>query len=308
MLLKDFIRHTCESLEAEYPPAEARSIVSLYCREVLGVQSYTHIVEPDFRIPEDRLAGMLSDAEKLAQGCPVQQVLGYAWFCGRKFRVTPDVLIPRPETEMLVERALSGLSRKERVLDLCTGSGCIAWSVLPQCSQVFAVDISRDALEVAESQSLDATSGYGAASGYNAAYGYKASSGAPIFLQADILRPQWWKNTALDEGGFDLLLSNPPYIKESEKRAMQRNVLEHEPEIALFVPDTDPLLFYRAIASAASSLLKPGGRAIVEINEALGEETAALFSAGGFSDVRIIDDLFGKPRFVEFFKAPPVSY
>lgn len=282
MLLKDFIRQTCESLEAEYTATEARSIVSLYCYEILGVQSYTHIIEPEYEIPEDRLAGMLSDADRLSQGWPVQQVLGYALFCGRRFRVTPDVLIPRPETELLVERALSVLSPKDRVLDLCTGSGCIAWSVLPACSEVFAVDVSSDALKIASSQ-FDG-----------------AESSAPVFLQADILRPEWWKNTCLEENSLDLLLSNPPYILESEKNVMQRNVLEHEPGLALFVPDEDPLVFYRSIASTAASLLKPGGRVIVEINESLGAETAALFSSAGFRNVHTLDDLFGKTRFVEF--------
>lgn len=320
MLLKDYIKQACESLEAVYPALEARSVVNMYCREVLGVQSYTHIIEPDTVVPEDRLEGMLTGIALLSQGYPVQQVLGYARFCGRKFRVTPDVLIPRPETEMLVERALAVLPEGARVLDLCTGSGCIAWSI----------SLGADAGDSARCKNPDATGGGDAGTGIsgaevaeNAAVGMEVigvdiskaaldiadsqfegnsfpSSSSPRFLQADILVPGWWKTSGLQEHSFDLLLSNPPYIRESEKQRMQRNVLEHEPGLALFVPDRDPLVFYRAIAASASALLKNGGRGIVEINEDLGPETAAVFTDEGFSGAVVIKDFYGKNRFVEF--------
>lgn len=284
MLLRDFIQTACESLCAVYPAREARSIVSLYCQEVLGVENYTHIVEPDYEIPDGMVDRVVSDCRLLAQGRPVQQVLGYAWFCGRRFRVTPDVLIPRPETEGLVQLALTGLPPAARVLDLCTGSGCIAWSLGFEGTYTVGVDVSGAALEVARSQ-FD-----------------NSGPERPLFLQADILGAEWWKDSGLEEGSFDLLVSNPPYIMESEKKAMLRNVLEYEPELALFVPDEDPLLFYRAIAHSATALLKAGGRGIVEINEALGEGTAAVFTSAGFSSVRTLPDFFGKERFVEFRK------
>ncbi|MCQ2176787.1 MAG: peptide chain release factor N(5)-glutamine methyltransferase [Bacteroidales bacterium] len=284
MLLKDFIKQTCESLEAVYPAQEARSIVSLYCSEVFGVQSYTHILEPDATVPEACLERALSDSRILAKGCPVQQVIGYARFRDRKFRVTPDVLIPRPETEMLVQLALDNLPRKAKVLDLCTGSGCIAWSVCLEApdTEVTAVDLSSEALEVARSQ---------------------FEGNGPRFIQADILQDRWWEaagGISGDAVSFDLLISNPPYIMESEKKAMRRNVLDYEPEMALFVPDSDPLLFYRAIADTAASLLKHGATGLVEINESLGKESSEVFCSRGFRDVQIVEDLFGKQRFIRF--------
>lgn len=284
MLLKDFIRQTCESLEAVYPAQEARSIVSIYCADVLGVQSYTHIVNPSTEIPGPMLARVLADAADLSKGRPLQQVLGYAWFCERKFKVTPDVLIPRPETEMLVKLALEGLTDGAKVLDLCTGSGCIAWTLSLDApgAYVTAVDISGKALDVAASQ---------------------FDGRAPLFVEADILDPEWWKRSeGMEEGSFDMILSNPPYIMESEKSDMRKNVLDFEPELALFVPDSDPLLFYKAIAHTARALLKRGGRGIVEINEALGKETVSVFKAAGMSDIKIIKDCYGKDRSIEFIR------
>lgn len=284
MLLAEFIRESVPALEKLYPSPEARGLVLMLCEERLGVRSYTHIVEPLFEIPESELPGLKADMSRLAAGEPIQYVLGYAEFCGRKFKVGPSVLIPRPETGQLVDESLkllAAMGRPAKVLDLCTGSGCIAWSVAlgaPGVS-VTATDISESALALARSQFKDVPSG----------------ANAPKFVCSDLLG-----GCREICGRFDLLLSNPPYVMEKEKAAMRRNVLEHEPGIALFVPDDDPLLFYRALASVSLRLLDSSGTGIVEINEALGPETAAVFETAGYKKTEILRDIFGKDRFVRF--------
>lgn len=284
MLLAEFIRESVPALEKLYPSPEARGLVLMLCEERLGVRSYTHIVEPLFEIPEPELPGLKADMSRLAAGEPIQYVLGYTEFCGRKFKVGPSVLIPRPETGQLVDESLkllAAMGRPAKVLDLCTGSGCIAWSVAlgaPGVS-VTAADISEPALALARSQFEDVPSG----------------ANAPEFVCSDLLG-----GCREICGRFDLLLSNPPYVMEKEKAAMRRNVLEHEPGIALFVPDDDPLLFYRALASVSLRLLDSSGTGIAEINEALGPETAAVFEAAGYRKTEILRDIFGKDRFVRF--------
>lgn len=284
MLLAEFIRESVPALEKLYPSPEARGLVLMLCEERLGVRSYTHIVEPLFEIPEAALSGLKADMSRLAAGEPIQYVLGYTEFCGRKFKVGPSVLIPRPETGQLVDESLkllAAMGRPAKVLDLCTGSGCIAWSVAlgaPGVS-VTATDISEPALALARSQFEDVSSG----------------ANAPEFVCSDLLG-----GCREICGRFDLLLSNPPYVMEKEKAAMRCNVLEHEPGIALFVPDDDPLLFYRALASVSLRLLDSSGTGIVEINEALGPETAAVFEAAGYKKTEILRDIFGKDRFVRF--------
>lgn len=284
MLLADFIRKSSAALERLYPSPEARGLVSLLCRERLGVTSYTHIVEPQFEIPAASLPVLAYDMERLSEGEPIQYVLGYAEFFGRKFKVNPAVLIPRPETELLVEEAvrmLRAVGPKPRVLDLCTGSGCIAWSVAfgAPGAEVTAVDISPEALGLAETQFSV----------------LPAEVTAPVFVCSDVLA-----TCPEIDGTFDLLVSNPPYVMEKEKSLMRRNVLGYEPGLALFVPDDDPLLFYRAMATAATRLLAPTGVGIVEINEALGPETEEIFRSAGYSETEIIRDFFAKDRFVKF--------
>lgn len=284
MLLAEFIRESVPALEKLYPSPEARGLVLMLCEERLGVRSYTHIVEPLFEIPEAALSGLKADMSRLAAGEPIQYVLGYTEFCGRKFKVGPSVLIPRPETGQLVDESLkllAAMGRPAKVLDLCTGSGCIAWSVAlgaPGVS-VTATDISEPALALARSQFKDVSSG----------------ANAPEFVCSDLLG-----GCREICGRFDLLLSNPPYVMEKEKAAIRCNVLDYEPGIALFVPDDDPLLFYRALASVSLRLLDSSGTGVVEINEALGPETAAVFEAAGYKKTEILRDIFGKDRFLRF--------
>ena len=287
MLLADFIRNGIARLEPLYPSPEARGLVLMLCEERLGVRSYTHIIEPQTPVPADREADLLQDLERLCQGEPIQYVLGVTEFCGRRFAVGPGVLIPRPETELLVAEGVRTLQemdlpRAPRVLDLCTGSGCIAWSIALDVrdAEVLGVDLSETALGYARSQFPL----------------HFSAAGAPVFLQADVL------NTEQDfpYGPFDLIVSNPPYVRESERAQMRRNVLQYEPEMALFVPDDDPLRFYRAVARWAQRVLRSGGVGIVEINEALGPETAALFRSAGLNNVQIHRDFFEKERFIRF--------
>ena len=320
MLLADFIRQGTEALAALYPEPEARSMMLLLCEERLGVSRHAYLTEPALEVPAGCLAG---DLARLRNGEPVQYILGFADFYGRRFNVSPAVLIPRPETEFLChtilaaapapsssqgnreyaprseseaaastagvpsgERAYSLVSVNETegvpaVIDLCTGSGCIAWTLAAEIpgAEVTGVDISPEALTVARGQQV-------------------ACHRAPSFVQADILQDP---PASLPEASFDLLTANPPYVMDRERAAMRPNVLEHEPALALFVPDEDPLVFYRAVARWARTLLRPGGWGYAEINALLGPETAAVFRDAGFSGVSLLQDLGGASRFVRFF-------
>lgn len=281
MLLADFIRDGAARLEKLYPSPEARGLVLMLCRELLGVTNYTHIVEPQTAVPDAMLPELEGDLQRLCAGEPIQYVLGVAEFCDRRFSVGPGVLVPRPETELLVAEAVRtlqemDLARAPRVLDLCTGSGCIAWSIALDVrdAEVTGVDLSETALAFARNQ----------------------FSGSPTFLQADVLDTE----QAFDGGPFDLIVSNPPYVLERERALMRPNVLDWEPALALFVPDDDPLLFYRAVARWAQRFLRPGGVGLVEINEALGPETADVFREAGFKNVQNLPDFYKKMRFVRF--------
>lgn len=299
MLLTEFLKEGTQALASLYPVAEARNMVLMLCNELIGTQSYTHIIEPRYVVGAKDEPALEAGMERLKKGEPIQYVTGVCEFCGHRFHVTPDVLIPRPETELLVREAVKFADRFRRmrspygksaepvrVLDLCTGSGCIAWSVALEVPgvQVVGVDISEGALDIARGQNFSAEL-------------KNAGALPPVFVQADVL------DTAQEfpYGPFDLILSNPPYILEKEKPLMRRNVLDYEPEQALFVPDQDPLLFYRAIATWSQRFFSADGMGLTEINEELGPETQAVFAAQGFQDVEQVKDFFDKTRFV-FYK------
>ena len=288
MKLKQLIAESVKTVSRCYPEEEAREMVFAYLEYAFGTKKYTHIIDPDYEIPESGVAQARQAFDRMASGEPLQYVTGEAYFYGRRFNVTPAVLIPRPETEILCQSVLSesGVGKGSRILDLCTGSGCIAWTLALELpgAEVAAVDISEDALAIAAGQDFSEEIG-------------RTEARKPNFIKADVLAAPM-----AELGQFDVLTSNPPYVMESEKALMRRNVLEHEPELALFVTDEDPLIFYRAVASWAVGLLKPGGFGIVEINEALGAETAEVFAGAGMTDVKIVEDLAGKERFVAFRK------
>lgn len=282
MFLKDLIDKGVKTISVSYPEREAREMVLMFLQHSIGTSRHTHILDPSYEVSEEATVAAVSAFERMAAGEPIQYIIGKAYFYDREFAVTPDVLIPRPETELLVREALNWARRSGRkslrILDLCTGSGCIAWSMALELTdaEVTAVDISDGALVVAAGQKFD-------------------SDNAPEFIKADVLA-----GPVESLGAFDMILSNPPYVMDSEKALMRSNVLDHEPWLALFVSDDDPLVFYRAVASWAKRLLKPDGIGIVEINEALGRETSEVFSQAGFADVEVLADLSDRPRFVRF--------
>lgn len=292
MLLKDLIKEGTQIISASFPEREAREMVLAYLESVTGVRRHTHLVYPDYEIDEATAESVRAACVRMSGGEPLQYVMGKADFYGRAFNVNPDVLIPRPETELLCREAMTRTKAKVvsydklRILDLCTGSGCIAWTMAMECpgAEVVAVDISDGALRTASTQNFaDEMSINGAKT--------------PCFIKTDVLNPA---ELLEDAGSFDIILSNPPYVMDSEKKLMRANVLDHEPHLALFVPDDDALKFYKAVADIAVRLLSPSGFGIVEINEALGKETAAVFTDAGFTDVSVMKDLSDKDRFVMF--------
>lgn len=300
MLLADFISRGVTALESLYPTAEAHNIVLMLCESLIGTKSYTHIVEPKYSIDKKWEQPLAEAMLKLQAGEPIQYVIGRCDFCGHTFRVTRDVLIPRPETELLVREAIKLADRIHRmripygksaepvrVLDLCTGSGNIAWSValgVPG-ARVVGVDVSEAALAVARSQNFSAD---------------LKSTGAlaPTFVAADILDTE----QEFNYGSFDLVLSNPPYIMEKERPLLRKNVVDFEPEGALFVPDDDPLLYYRAVARWSERFLSPEGKGLTEINELLPQETKEVFANSGFKEIDVVKDFFDKKRFVFYTK------
>ncbi len=220
---------------------------------------------------------------RLKKGEPYQYVLGRTEFYGKMFKVTSDVLIPRPETEELVEWVVSESHEGDHFLDIGTGSGCIAVTLAREVAhaQVEAWDISEKALAVAA--------------------GNAARNGAEVrFSQVDVLR------APIPSGKYDVIVSNPPYVMESEKKDMEPNVLDFEPHEALFVPDNRPLLFFEAIASLASEFLHEGGRLYFEINRSMGGPVSALLRDTGFSAVEVKNDISGNPRMIRAIK--PVSH
>lgn len=293
MLLRDFLREGVSRLGSLYPEREARNILLDLIESRLGVARYTYATDPEFSPGPEAQAILSEDLDRLSGGEPLQYVLGYSEFMGRRFRVTPDVLIPRPETEILCSEAikLAKGSSPIRILDLCTGSGCIAWTMAMEVpsATVYGIDISEKALAIASSQDFSRSL-------CGAEAPVPERSRRAVFLQADILADP----PSFPCGQFDLILSNPPYIMESQRKDMRKNVLDHEPALALFVPDGDPLLFYRAVANWSKTLLAAGGTGIVEINDLLGARTRDLFIEAGFKKVEILDDFSGKNRFVIF--------
>ena len=340
MQLQGFIDWAVCSLRDLYPEHEARNMVDILLEERTGRKSWFAVAHPDFELCAAELAGLKDDVARLCTGEPLQYVLGFAWFYSRRFRVSPAVLIPRPETEILVDTVLSRLSDfahvspgtagaasclgsgsslrgsgaccqssgkgvATRILDLCTGSGCIAWTLALECpnASVTALDISREALALARTQFPPAPAAT-VASPAAAPAGAVSEGDRVVFVEADVLdlseKGISGDCSEMGLGKFDVIVSNPPYVMDKEKSQMRTNVLDYEPSIALFVPDDDPLIFYRAIAHHASRLLTDRGWGIVEINSLLANQTADCFRTAGFPTVSVLSDLSGRPRFVHF--------
>lgn len=264
-----------QTLTPQYTPHEVAVIFRTCVAAVLQVDVQKTYFLADLTATPTQLQQLQNMLTQLSQHTPLQYVLGHELFMDLPFNVTPDVLIPRPETAELVTRIIQEHQQQEtlRILDVGTGSGCIAISLahhLPQ-AQVTAVDISEKALEVAQKNAR--------------------SIGVNIqFKQLDFLTQSHLLTTP-----FDILVSNPPYIAEAEKSTMEANVLQHEPHLALFVPDNNPLLFYKALANFATHKQIP--HVYLEINRAYGAETSDLFVALGY-EAHTIKDMFGNNRFV----------
>ena len=271
-------------IATSYEDGEARAIARILIEELFGL-SYTDIVcGATDQLSADDTLRLDTAVRRIEQGEPLQHVLGYADFCGNHFGVNASVLIPRPETEWLVdegERLMNGASNAapsapKRILDIGTGSGCIAISLKLRLGEAYveAWDISEEALRTAESNA-------------------KALKAEVAFCKRDALR------TEESVAPWDLIVSNPPYICDSERADMDDNVLLHEPHTALFVPDDDPLRFYRAIAHYALRSLSNGGSLLFECNTRYAEATGEMMREMGFEDVTVNDDCFGLPRFVK---------
>ncbi len=274
MKLKEAIEQLRNGLAGVVEPHEAQAMIRVICEDVFNYDPVDVALRQESELPEfaqDKVADIIA---RLRRHEPLQYIVGSARFHGHKFKVTPAVLIPRSETEQLVDIIVDENTASDlRVLDMGTGSGCIAISLARalKFAQVEALDVSRDALAVARENATT----------------LKAKV---RFFESDMLSPQ-------PPARYDIIVSNPPYICWSEREAMDRNVKDYEPGQALFVPDNDPLLFYKAIAPYAAQSLERGGRLYLEINQRFGNEVKRLLEDNGFDEVRIIEDSFGKVRF-----------
>lgn len=274
-------RELWRTLEPLYGNGEARAITDYVLDVCFGLSKADILCRAVEEMTAEKTAELNKIFGRLMEGEPVQYVLGRAEFSGRWFNVRPGVLIPRPETEELCAwiTADSKASGNPKVLDIGTGSGCIAITLqldMPE-SKVTAWDISADALDAARENAQQL--------------------GANVnFVKQDALN-------AKPEGEWDVIVSNPPYICEKEKKDMAVNVLEHEPHTALFVPDADPLLFYRAITRLAVQTLSKSGRLYFEINPIYADDTCRMMRAEGMTTVELRSDMFGKQRMAKGVKA-----
>lgn len=265
-----------------YDEREAAAIAHLYLSEQFGTSRTDILLNKAVALSAEEEQRLAEDFRRLSDGEPIQYVIGRANFLGRPFYVSPAVLIPRPETEGILSLAATLLTHTPtpRMLDAGTGSGCIAISLALQYPEgsVTAWDISDDALAIAHKNA-------------------HTLSASVRFLHRDILAEA---ATPTDSAAsLDLLVSNPPYIREREAAEMDTHVLNHEPHLALFVPDYDPLRFYRALGQLGLHLLAEGGHLLVETHSDYATHTAELFDVLGYSSVRIHLDCFERPRFVE---------
>lgn len=264
-----------KALENEYPAEEVFSFFFMLTEAFFGVKRLDLALNPEIQIDENQVQKLESAIARLKNHEPIQHIIGETEFFGLTFKVDKNVLVPRPETEELVQWILEDFASEEKalkILDIGTGSGCIAISLvknLPK-AQISAIDISEKALEIAKTNA-------------------EINNAEINFIQDDIL-----KTEALN-GNWDVIVSNPPYVRELEKEEMHRNVLEYDPPTALYVKDNNPLLFYDKITKLAKTALNPGGKLYFEINQYLAEETEKMMQKYSFS-TELRKDLFGNFR------------
>ena len=270
------VSHIRRALQESYSVQEAANLSRIVCCEMLGQTTIDYYLGKDIILSSKEMQKLNGILARLLNFEPIQYIQGTARFLERSYHVAPGVLVPRPETEELVEVMLREIPSDARILDIGTGSGCIAISLskaFPN-AKVTAWDVSEDALCIARRNNDDLQA-------------------SVCFVKQDVLA---WRG----DGGqcYDVIVSNPPYITESEKQEMERNVLDWEPFSALFVPNNDPLLFYRRIGELGRMMLVDGGRLYFEINRAYGEATAMMLCGQGYTGIRILKDISGNDRFV----------
>ena len=283
-LLQKTKRQFIKVLAERFPQREADQLIRILLEDLFGIDLKRQLMEPNLCIDE-RQHYLLSEAvRRLLAGEPVQYVTGMARFNDLLIKVSPAVLIPRPETEELVQKICTTLPKEAsfRIWDIGTGSGCIAIALAKHFvnAEVYAFDVSEAALEVASENA-------------------ERNNAQVHFICDDVLHPK----SEIFTQPVDLVVSNPPYVCDSERAAMEANVLDWEPETALFVPDDDPLRFYRQILSLAKTQLNPEGQVWFEINERMGEEMLLLCREMGFAEAEVLEDYVGKQRFCHVCQA-----
>jgi len=271
-------RHFTEVLTVKFPQREAEQLMRILLEDLFGIDLKRQLMNPELRIDEFQHFQLEQAVKRLLAGEPVQYVTGMARFGDILIKVSPSVLIPRPETEEMVQKICASMPKEKplRIWDIGTGSGCIAIALAKRFgnAEVIGFDVSEEALQIAK--------------------GNAESNGAKVvFVQDDIMNP----TSGFFAQPVDLVVSNPPYVCESERASMEANVLDWEPETALFVPNDDPLRFYRQILALAKNQLNPNGQIWFEINERMGEEMLSLCREMGFAEARVFEDFAEKWRF-----------
>ena len=279
--LKDIRNYLANELKDIYPEREISSLTSIIVYTVLGIQKLRFAREPDLYLSAEDSEKVVSICAALKNGIPIQYITGETVFYNCRIKVTTETLIPRQETEELADLVIKeNPGYSGRILDIGTGSGCIAIALslnLPD-ADITGIDISEGAIKVARENAL-------------------LNNATASFLVGDIFNPDIRKT-----GTTGMIVSNPPYVRESEKQFMSVNVLGHEPHIALFVPDEDPLVFYRAVLDLAGDLLAGNGKIYFEMNEAMGIRLSGLLDTYGYSGISIINDINGKQRIIKAVK------
>lgn len=277
---KDLFRDLQKRITLVQELSETDSMLYLMLENMLNITRADIIAQKPVSIPPDAKVRLEDAIHRINQHEPIQYILGKAYFYGYEFLVNPSVLIPRPETELLVDEILKATSDAPgKIVDLGTGSGCIAITLAKKLPQktVMAIDVSERALQTATENA-------------------KNLNVRVDFQRMDILKDEFMLEDV------ECIVSNPPYVALSEKETMQSNVLNYEPHGALFVPDTNPLVFYKVIAQKGKRALKVYGRIVVEVNERFGMEVCDIFTREGFEDVRLMKDLQSKDRIVSAIK------
>ncbi len=290
MIVKQYRKYFNETLKTIYPITEIDSFFFLLLEEYLGFRRVDIVLKSDFKIPQETLNLLQSATKQLEQEIPLQHIIGKTEFYGLPFVVNKHVLIPRPETEELVAWVVSESSRFKtfntstkqttetkqlKILDIGTGSGCIPISLKKQLpfAKISAIDISKEALSVAKKNAV-------------------LNNVDIHFILQDIL-----KTVTLDQH-YDIIISNPPYVRELEKKELKNNVLKNEPHVALFVENDNPLIFYAKIAELAKNYLNKNGLLFFEINQYLGTETIDLVNKKELKNIQLKKDMFGNDRMI----------